>query len=72
MLFNLSGWDDSEGGDRSRVRGGEGCPLCFEGVLMNSEVLSNTADGAMMDVEFSCNTPDAVLLSIMVEGLESV
>ncbi len=47
MLFNFSGWDDSDGGESSNVRGVVEEGDCLEGALLRFEVLSRATGGAI-------------------------
>lgn len=47
MLFNFSGWDDSDGGESSKVRRVVEEGDCFEGALLSFEVFSRATEGAI-------------------------
>ena len=46
-LFNFSGWEDREGGERRRLRGCEEPPAVFVRTGAKSEVLSIVTAGAI-------------------------
>ena len=49
-LFSLSGWDESEGGERRRLRRGEKLPAVFVWTGVKPKVLSVVTAGAIATV----------------------
>lgn len=64
-LFNFSGWDDRDGGESRRLRGGEERPVVFVWTRAKSEVLSIVTAGAIAFAVF-CWLEGMLIMSSMM------